>query len=163
MSTSKKIDRHFLFQRASHLVALGFGSGLAPLAPGTAGTLWAWVAFLLITSLGVPASQDAIWAIIIGVSFALGCWACEKTGRDLGVADHGAMVWDEVVAFWLVLWLIPSGFGWQLSGFVLFRFFDMVKPQPIRWADQTVKGGFGVMLDDILAALMTLFVLAFFR
>ena len=159
MQASVKINRQFLFQRLSHLIALGFGSGLAPFAPGTAGTLWAWVAFLLIN----PWMTDVAWASVLCGGFALGIWACDKTGSDLGVQDHGAMVWDEIIAFWLVLWLIPAGFMWQFWAFVLFRFFDAVKPPPVGWADRRFKGGFGVMFDDFVAACMTLLVLAFFK
>ena len=159
MAATIKINRQFLFQRISHLIALGFGSGLAPFAPGTAGTLWAWVAFLLIN----PWMTDVAWAVVLLGGFLCGVWACEKTGRDLGVSDHGAMVWDEIIAFWLVLWLIPDGIGWQVWAFVLFRFFDAVKPPPVGWADRRFKGGFGVMFDDFVAACMTLLVLAFFK
>jgi phosphatidylglycerophosphatase A len=152
----KRVTRQFLFQRASHLIALGFGSGLAPIAPGTIGTLWAWVTFLIIDVW----ANDLFWAIALPLSFLLGVWACAKTGRDLGVADHGAMVWDEVVAFWFILWIVPATWGWQLIAFILFRFFDAVKPPPVGWADRRFKGGFGVMFDDLVAALMTLFVMA---
>ena len=159
MQTAIKINRQFLFERLSHLVALGFGSGLAPFAPGTAGTLWAWVMFLLIN----PWMSDSVWAGVLLGGFVLGIWACDKTGSDLGANDHGAMVWDEIIAFWLVLWLIPAGFVWQFWAFVLFRFFDAVKPPPVGWADRRFKGGFGVMFDDLVAAFMTLLVLAFFK
>lgn len=159
MQTAIKINRQFLFQRLSHLIALGFGSGLAPFAPGTAGTLLAWVIFLSIN----PWMSDIAWASVLAGGFIVGIWACDKTGSDLGVQDHGAMVWDEIIAFWLVLWLIPSGFAWQLWAFVLFRFFDAVKPPPVGWADRRFKGGFGVMFDDLVAACMTLLVLAFFK
>ncbi len=152
----KRVDRQFLLQRASHLIALGFGSGLAPIAPGTVGTLWAWVMFLVIDIW----ANDLFWAITLPVSFLIGIWACGKTGRDLGVSDHGAMVWDEVVAFWLVLWILPDSWGWQIVGFIVFRFFDAVKPPPVGWADRSFKGGFGVMFDDLVAAAMTLFVMA---
>ena len=87
-------------------------------------------------------------------------WACERTGRDLGVSDHSGMVWDEVVAFWAVLLLVPSGFAAQLAAFFLFRAFDVIKPPPIRHVDRTVKGGFGVMLDDVIAAFYTVLVFA---
>jgi phosphatidylglycerophosphatase A len=90
-------------------------------------------------------------------------WACELAGRHLGIADHGAFVWDEVVAFLLVLAIAPEGFGWQLAAFLLFRFFDIVKPSPIREAERRFKGGFGVMLDDLIAAGYTLLVLALAR
>jgi phosphatidylglycerophosphatase A len=146
----------FMRPRLARWVALGFGSGLAPVAPGTAGTLWAWAAFVLMD----PFLWDAAWWVVIAGSFVLGVWACERTGRDLGVSDHSGMVWDEVVAFWAVLVLVPSGFVSQLAAFFLFRAFDVIKPPPIRHLDRTVKGGFGVMLDDVLAALYTVLVVA---
>lgn len=146
----------FLFAHPSHLLALGLGSGLAPRAPGTFGTLFAWPIFLLIK----PYFGELAFGLFLLVAFALGVAACERTGRDLGVADHGAMVWDEVVAFWLVLWLIPGTLAWQAAGFVAFRVFDIAKPPPIRWLDSRIKGGFGVMIDDIVAALFALVVLA---
>jgi phosphatidylglycerophosphatase A len=152
----KRVTRKFLFQRASHLIALGFGSGLAPIAPGTIGTLWAWVMFLIIDVW----ANDLFWAVTLPLAFLLGIWACAKTGRDLGVSDHGAMVWDEVVAFWFILWIVPATWGWQLIAFILFRFFDAVKPPPVGWADRRFKGGFGVMFDDLVAAFMTLLVMA---
>ena len=94
------------------------------------------------------------------VFFAIGVWACEVTGRHLGVADHGAMVWDEVVAFLLVLAIVPRELAWQAAAFVAFRFFDVVKPPPIRQLELRFSGGFGVMFDDLLAAGYTLLVLA---
>ncbi len=154
-----KPNRRFLFQRLSHLIALGFGAGLSPVAPGTVGTLWAWVAFLIFSQWLATASI----ALLITGGFAVGCWACQKTGYDLGAADHGAMVWDEIIAFWLVLLLLPTTFLWQLAGFAVFRFFDAVKPPPVSLADRHFKGGFGVMFDDLVAAAMTLFVLAWFK
>lgn len=144
-------------ERLSRLIALGFGSGLAPRAPGTAGTLFAWVAFALLDRWLEPAG----WAALIALSFVGGVWACGKTGRDLGVADHGAIVWDEVVAFWIVLLFVPVGFGSQFAAFVAFRFFDIAKPPPIRYYDARLKNGFGVMFDDLLAAFYTLLLFAF--
>jgi phosphatidylglycerophosphatase A len=96
----------------------------------------------------------------IAVFFALGVWVCDVTGRHLGIADHGSMVWDEVVAFLLVLAVIPNQLAWQAAAFVVFRFFDIAKPPPIRWLEQRFKGGWGVMVDDLLAAGYTLVVLA---
>lgn len=145
----------FMRPRLSRWIALGFGSGLSPVAPGTVATLAAWVAFVLID----PLLPDAAWAVLIAVGFAVGCWACERTGRDLGVADHGSLVWDEIVAFWAVLLLVPATFVSQLAAFFLFRLLDVLKPPPIRQVDRTVRGGFGVMLDDAVAAFLT--VLAF--
>ena len=148
-----------------HWIALGFGSGLSPKAPGTVGTLWAWVAYLVLQLWLTP---QAI-GIVIAVSIPLGWWACAASARNMGVADPGSIVWDEVVAFWIILWLVmPTGFWGQLWAFVLFRFFDAVKPQPVRWADQCVKGfgwrgGWGIMWDDLVAAFCTLLVIALWR
>ncbi|MEY4863952.1 MAG: Phosphatidylglycerophosphatase [Pseudomonadota bacterium] len=146
----------FMKPRLSRWIALGAGSGLSPVSPGTVGTLWAWVTFLLLN----PVIGAAGWALVLPLAFVLGVWACERTGRDLGVSDHGAMVWDEVVAFWLVLWIVPDSAASQWSAFLLFRFFDIVKPVPIRTLERAIKGGFGVMLDDLLAAGYTLLVIA---
>lgn len=146
----------FMRPRLSRWIALGFGSGLAPVAPGTAGTLFAWGSFVLLD----PWLWDTAWWALIAASFAIGCWACERTGRDLGVSDHSGMVWDEVVAFWAVLLLVPAGFVSQLAAFFVFRAFDVLKPPPIRQVDRSVKGGFGVMLDDVLAAFYTVLAVA---
>lgn len=142
--------------RLSRWIALGFGSGLAPSAPGTFGTLAAWALFALLD----PWLSDGAWFAVIVAGFALGCWACERAGRDLGVPDHSALVWDEFIAFWLVLLCVPADFVSQLAAFFVFRFFDVIKPPPIRWVDRHVKGGFGVMADDLLAALYSLLAVA---
>ena len=146
----------FLFAHPAHFVALGFGTGLSPIVPGTLGTL---LAFPLYAALAEWLAPAGIAAAIAGF-FAIGLWACGRTGRDLGVPDHGAMTWDEVVAFLMVLLLAPAGLSWQAAAFFLFRFFDMTKPPPIRHLERTVKGGLGVMLDDVVAAFYTLLVLA---
>lgn len=146
----------FLFAKPAHFIALGFGSGLSPKAPGTAGTLAAWVLFPFLLA---PLS-DTEFLVFLLSGFVLGVIVSERTGRALGVSDHGAIVWDEMVPFWLVLYFTPDTLAWQSAAFVLFRFFDIVKPQPIKWADSKVKGGFGVMLDDVIAAGYTLLVLA---
>lgn len=143
-----KPDWRFLLNHPAHLLAFGFGSGLSPRAPGTAGTL---VAFPIYWYLA-PRLSDALFILVLIWAFAFGVWVCEKTGRALGVADYGGIVWDEVVAFLLVLFFTPEGPAWQIFAFVLFRFFDIVKPQPIRHFDKTWHGGLGVMFDDILAA-----------
>jgi len=142
--------------KLSRLVALGFGSGLSPWAPGTVGTLWAWLTWALFSHWW---SGPASLAIVAG-AFALGVWACGRTADALGVPDHGSIVWDEVAAFWLVLALVPATFASQFWAFVLFRVFDIVKPPPIRHFDTTLRGGFGVMFDDLLAAFYTLLVFA---
>ncbi|MBW7862004.1 MAG: phosphatidylglycerophosphatase A [Rhodocyclaceae bacterium] len=147
---------NFLFSHPSHFIALGFGAGLAPRAPGTAGTLLAWALYPLIKT---PVS-DFVFLAFLASLFAAGVIAAERAGRALGVPDHGAIVWDEMVAMWLVLLFTPPTLLWQAVAVVLFRFFDIVKPQPVRWADEHFKGGFGVMLDDLIAAGYALLVLA---
>ena len=157
MSKRKAPTLRFLFAHPAHFIALGFGAGLSPWAPGTAGTLLAiplW--WLLIGSGFEPLPLLGLLALL----FAIGVWACGVTGRNLGVADHGAMCWDEIVAFLLVLALIPADPWWQAAAFFLFRAFDVVKPPPIRQLEMRFKGGFGVMFDDLLAAGYTLLVLA---
>ena len=146
----------FLVRHPAHFVALGFGTGLSPIVPGTFGTL---LAFPLYAMLAQALSPSGVALAIVGL-FGIGVWACGRTGRDLGVPDHGAMTWDEVVAFLAVLVLTPEGLWWQVSAFVVFRFFDMTKPPPIRHLERTVKGGLGVMVDDLVAAFYTLLVLA---
>lgn len=141
----------------ARFIAFGFGSGLIRPAPGTWGTLAAWPIWWL---LGWALPNDLAVGVFLILAFALGSWACGRAGRDLGVADHGGMVWDEMVAFWLVLWLAPAGLLAQAVAFGLFRLFDIVKPAPIRQLDARFKNGFGVMLDDLLAAGYTLLVLA---
>ncbi|SAI27746.1 phosphatidylglycerophosphatase [Bordetella ansorpii] len=138
------------------LMVFGFGSGLLRPGSGTWGTLLAWP----IWALAAPMAPDLALGIFLAIAFAYGCWACTRVGHELGVDDHVGMVWDEMVAFWLVLWLTPQTLAAQAMAFVLFRFFDTVKPPPIRYFDQHMKGGFGVMWDDIVAAAYTLLVLA---
>ncbi|TVO54786.1 phosphatidylglycerophosphatase A family protein [Denitromonas halophila] len=145
----------FLFAKPAHFVALGFGSGLSPKAPGTAGTLAAWLLFPLLASL-----SGTEFLVFVLSGFVLGVITADRTGRALGVSDHGSIVWDEMLPFWVVLYFTPDTLAWQTAAFVAFRFFDIVKPQPIKWADSKVKGGFGVMLDDVIAAGYTLLVLA---
>ncbi|SFU75250.1 phosphatidylglycerophosphatase A [Paenacidovorax caeni] len=160
-----RATRAFLLAHPAHLIALGFGSGLSPQAPGTVGTLWAWLAYLLLQHLLLPAGIG----VVIAVSIPLGWWACTLTARHLGVADPGCVVWDEIVAFWIVLWLaMPMGFWGQAAAFALFRFFDAAKPGPVGWADAYFKGmgwrgGWGILFDDFVAAFCTLFVLAVWR
>lgn len=159
-----KPDARFMLSHPAHFLAQGFGSGLAPALPGTVGTLFGWLSFSVLSTRWPDLFTPFNWAIIIGLGFVLGIWACHKTGRDLGIADHGSMVWDEIIAFWLVLLLVtPTGFVTQLWAFAWFRFFDMVKPAPIRYFDKRLKGGFGVMWDDLFAAFYTLLVFAIWR
>jgi phosphatidylglycerophosphatase A len=147
--TTLRPDLKFLLAHPAHLIAFGFGSGLTPKAPGTVGTLLGWPLFWLVVAVA-PDLPNQLILLIAG--FLLGIWACGKTGRALGVADHGGMVWDEIVAFALVLLFTPPGWMWAGIAFLLFRFFDIIKPWPIRLADRHLKNGFGVMFDDLLAA-----------
>ncbi|KAK81833.1 phosphatidylglycerophosphatase A [Bordetella holmesii CDC-H635-BH] len=142
--------------RPGRFLAFGLGSGLIRPASGTWGTLAAWVIWLLL-----PPIPNLAMGILLALAFAYGCWACGYAGKELRVHDHVGMVWDEMVAFWLVLWLVPGGWMAQLLAFVLFRFFDIVKPPPIKTFDARLSGGFGVMWDDILAAVYALLVMAF--
>lgn len=146
----------FMLAHPAHFIALGFGTGLAPFAPGTIGTL---LALPLYAVLRGWLSELQIFALCLPL-FVLGIWACARTGRGLGAADHGSMNWDEVVAFLAVLCFIPATWGWQALAFVLFRLFDILKPPPIRRLETRVKGGFGVMLDDVFAGFYALLVLA---
>lgn len=146
----------FAFAHPARFIALGFGTGLAPIAPGTVGTALAFPIYMLLDTWLDPLALFAV----IAVFFAIGVWACGRTGRDLGVADHGAMNWDEVVAMMLILLMIPGGWEWWAFAFFAFRFFDVVKPPPIRHIDRTMKGGMGVMFDDIVAAFYTLLLIA---
>lgn len=147
--TTLRPDFRFLLAHPAHLIAFGFGSGLAPRAPGTVGTLLGLPLFWLIEA-AAPDLPNRI-VLVIAV-FLLGVWACGRTGRALGVADHGGMVWDEIAAFALVLLFTPAGWLWIALAFALFRLFDILKPWPIRVADAQLKNGFGVMFDDLLAA-----------
>jgi phosphatidylglycerophosphatase A len=163
----------FMFSHLAHVLALGFGSGLSRIAPGTSGTLWAWVAFVALS----PWMTDTAWAWTLGLGVPLGWWASAVTARNLGVMDPSSVVIDEVLAFWLVLWLImPTGLVGQALAFGLFRFFDAVKPGPVGWADALFhhvdpasdrwawrKAGLGIMLDDFVAAGCTLLVVALWR
>ena len=146
----------FVLAHPAHFIALGFGTGLAPLAPGTAGTLLAFPLFILLDLWLAPL---ALFGVIV-VFFGVGIWACARTGRDLGIADHSAMNWDEVVAMLLILLLTPANWAWWAFAFFAFRFFDVVKPPPIRHIDRAMKGGLGVMFDDIVAAFYTLLLIA---
>ena len=155
----------FLLAHPAHFIALGFGAGLSPIAPGTAGTLWAWLAYLVVS----PSMTSGQIGWLIAGATLVGWWACTVTAKNMAVLDPGNIVWDEVVAFWLVLWLImPAGFAGQLVAFLLFRFFDAVKPGPVGWADQVFKGfglrgGWGILFDDFVAAFCTLLVIALWR
>ncbi len=155
----------FLLAHPAHFIALGFGAGLSRIAPGTVGTLWAWLSYLALQQWLSPLQMG----LLIAASTVVGWWACTTTARHMLVADPGSIVWDEVVAFWLVLWLaMPMGFSGQLAVFALFRFFDAAKPGPVGWADGLFKGfgwrgGWGILWDDFVAAFCTLLVVALWR
>ncbi len=140
----------------AHVIAFGAGAGLVPKAPGTAGTLAAFPLYWLLAAF----TTSTVTLAILGGAFLLGVWACGITGRALGVADHGAMVWDEIVAFARVQVFSRAAWWWQAAAFALFRLFDLVLPPPFRYFDRRLKSGFGVMFDDLLAAGYTLLVLA---
>ena len=140
----------------SLIVAQGFGSGLAPFAPGTFGSLLAWLLFPLLAAL----MPDPLFLLVLLVFFTGGVLVCHYAGAVLGKTDHGSIVWDEMVAVWLVLLMTPSFLLWQALAVILFRLFDILKPWPVHWADKRFKNGFGVMFDDLIAALYAIFVLA---
>ncbi len=148
-------NARFLLAHPAHFLALGFGAGLAPFAPGTFGTLVAIPIAVVLHAWG-----DAAFAIAIVLGFAIGVWASGVTGRALGDEDHGAIVWDEVVAFLLVLFFVGGDWRRTAFAFVLFRAFDILKPPPIRQLERRLSGGLGVMADDIGAAAYTLVVFA---
>ncbi|MDY7538697.1 phosphatidylglycerophosphatase A [Undibacterium sp. RTI2.1] len=153
-----------MLSHPAHILAQGFGSGLSPIMPGTSGTLFAWLSFNVLSTRWPDFFTPSSWAWIIVLGFVVGVWACQVTGRNMGVADHGSMVWDEIIAFWLVLLFVtPASFSTQCWAFFWFRVFDMVKPPPIGYFDRQLKGGFGVMWDDILAAFYTLLLFALWR
>jgi phosphatidylglycerophosphatase A len=157
----------FMLRHPARWIALGFGSGLSPKAPGTVGSLWGWVSFLVLSRW----LDDAQWGWLIVASLAVGLWACTACAQHMNTADPGAIVWDEIVAMWIVLWvLLPAGFIAQLAAFGLFRYFDAAKPGPVGWADRLFKlrpgeaigwrQGAGILFDDLVAAGCTLLVIA---
>ena len=149
----------WMLRHPARIIAFGAGSGLLRPAPGTWGTLLAWITFAPVTA----ALSGPLVLVVPLLAFVIGVWACGKAARDMGVADPGGIVWDEVAAFWLVLALVPATFAAQLTAFALFRLFDIVKPPPIRYFDAKIKNGFGVMFDDTLAAGYTLLVMALWQ
>ena len=134
-----------------HFAAFGFGSGAAPVAPGTFGTLMGVALYLLL-----PSMTWTLYLLFLLVATLVGIWLCDRTARDIGVHDHGGIVWDEFVGYWITMFMAPEGWPWIVAGFALFRLFDILKPWPISWLDRHVKGGFGVMVDDVLAGVMAL-------
>ena len=151
MTADREQTRHIALATPTGFLAFGFGSGLSPKAPGTVGSAAALV-------FAVPLMALPWWAGLglVVLAFAVGCYLCGETSRRLGVHDHGGIVWDEFVGLWLVLLWIPFELVWWVAAFLLFRLFDIVKPWPIRWLDRRVGGGFGIMIDDILAAVYAL-------
>lgn len=158
--------------RLATVVATGFGSGLSPMAPGTVGSLWAWAVF----ALSAPHMADVHWALLLAVGIPVGVWVSSVAAVWLGQDDPSAVVVDEILAFWLVLWFItPCSWQQQLAAFALFRFFDAVKPGPVGWADRLFhrrsahpwlawwQTGVGIMLDDFVAAGCTLLIMAWWR
>jgi phosphatidylglycerophosphatase A len=134
------------WRHPAHLLACGLGAGAAPYAPGTFGTVVGVALFLLLPPWSVP-----IYILATLLLFAAGVWLCGVTARDFGVHDHSGIVWDEVVGYLVTMIAAPAGWQWIVTGFVLFRLFDVLKPWPIAWVDKRVGGGFGIMIDDLLA------------
>lgn len=141
-----------------HFLAFGFGSGAAPKAPGTFGTLAAIPVYLLLAQLPlIP------YLAVIVISFLLGVYLCGQASKDMGVHDHGGIVWDEFVGFWITMIALPLHWAWIIAGFVLFRLFDILKPFPIGWLDKRVHGGLGIMIDDVIAGIFALVILQLAR
>nr|WP_167377139.1 phosphatidylglycerophosphatase A [Pantoea wallisii] len=138
-----------------HLLATGFGSGLSPIMPGTAGSVAAIPFWWLMTFLPLQ-----LYTLVVLIGISVGVYLCHRTARDMGVHDHGSIVWDEFIGIWITLMAIPAmSWQWVLAGFVIFRIFDMWKPWPIRWFDRNVHGGMGIMVDDIIAGVISAVIL----
>ncbi|MBV0932347.1 phosphatidylglycerophosphatase A family protein [Marinobacterium weihaiense] len=137
-----------------HFLAFGLGSGASPWAPGTMGTLAAVPLWYLLAQTGLT-----VYLLLTLIAFVIGIWLCGRTSRDLGVHDHGGIVWDEFVGYWITMIAVPVDWIWALLGFILFRLFDIWKPWPIRPVDRRVHGGLGIMLDDVLAGVFAALVL----
>ena len=152
--SDKQRTKQVALRTPSGFLAFGFGSGLAPFAPGTFGTLAAIPLYLLMVHLTWP-----WYVLVLLLSAVLGIYLCEQASKNLGVHDHGGIVWDEFVGFWITMFMIPPTWYWILLGFILFRIFDIIKPQPIKWLDKKVKGGFGIMVDDVIAGLFAWIIL----
>ena len=148
------IPKGFILSHPAHLLSLGFGTGLSRFAPGTIGTLIGFPLFLILSPL-----PPLLQGVVLAGLFIAGCFLCDYTGKALGVSDHGGIVWDEIIAYAIVLKTVPFQWQWWLGAFVAFRLFDILKPWPIRWFDQRLKNGFGVMFDDLLAALYAIITL----
>ena len=137
-----------------HFFALGFGSGLAPKAPGTAGTLVGVLLDPLLRPLGLELRIG-----VVLLMFVAGVWLCGESARRLGVHDHGGIVWDEIVGYLALMLVLPAGWPWALAGFLVFRFFDILKPWPIHWIDRRIGGGLGIVADDLMAGLYAALIL----
>lgn len=148
MTTSPERAGARLWRNPVHFLALGFGAGCAPRAPGTFGTLAAIPLYWLARDLSLPR-----FLLLTALMFAVGVWLCDRTARDLGVHDHPSIVWDEIVGYFITMIAAPVGWLWVGIGFGLFRVFDILKPWPIRTVDRQVGGGFGIMADDVLAGI----------
>lgn len=146
----------WLIQRPICYLGFGFGTGLAPVAPGTFGTLPALPIAYILIHLGISGMGLALLCLPL---FLLGIYICEYTERTLGIADYGGIVWDEIVAMMFILAFVPFTWTWWLLAFAVFRLLDASKPFPIKWFDQRIHGGFGIMLDDMLAAVMSVAIL----
>lgn len=149
-SLSNKPSFAQLLRNPVQLFAFGFGSGLSPKAPGTAGTVVAVPLYFLIAQLSLP-----IYSTVVLIAAVVGIYLCGKSSNQLGVLDHPGIVWDEFVGYWVAMWALPISAIWMVAGFVLFRIFDIFKPWPISWVDRNIHGGWGIMLDDILAGIAT--------
>lgn len=149
--TSGIVSARTVLTSPIHLIAFGFGSGLAPKAPGTFGTLAAIPFYLFMQHLSL-----STYLIVVVLALGLGIWICGESAKRLGEHDYGGIVWDEFVGFWITMIAAPTGWVWVVVGFILFRFFDIVKPYPIKVIDEKVQGGLGIMLDDVLAGIMAL-------
>lgn len=147
MEISRGVKKR-VWQRPEYFLAFGFGSGLMKTAPGTWGTLAAIPLYLLLVAFSWP-----VYLLFTLIFFAYGIYLSGKVANDLGVHDHPAIVWDEVVGYLFTMFLMPVGLFWMIAGFLLFRLFDILKPYPISWVQNNVKGGLGIMLDDLLAAI----------
>nr|WP_246583201.1 phosphatidylglycerophosphatase A [Candidatus Vallotia tarda] len=146
----------FMLSHPLHVLSFGFGSGLSPVIPGTLGTLFGWMSFTVLNTY----LNSMQWWVLIASSLAAGCGFTGFTARQMSEKDPGAVVWDEIVAIWVVmLFITPANFTYQLSAFLIFRFFDIAKPPPIRYFNRRLSGGFDIMLDDMIAALLTLIVI----
>jgi len=138
------------FRSPVQFFAFGLGSGLSPKAPGTAGTLAAIPLYLLVADIGLP-----VYTTLLGLACLVGVYLCGAASRELGVHDHGGIVWDEFVGFWITMWAVPLTWQTVLAGFLLFRLFDIAKPWPISALDKRVGGGFGIMVDDVIAGMFS--------